>query len=72
MYHLEEERVQPDQAHQGVWQDSLSREAHQVMIARLVCFVLLKHQPCSPCGSGSWAVQMRSVPVSVEEKVQAW
>ena len=61
MCHLEEERVQ---AAQILLQYSVKKEAHLSVFARFEVSLLLKHQP--------WAVQMRSVLVSVEEKVQAW
>ena len=67
MYHLEEERVQ---AAQILVQESLGKEAHSWTFRRFEVGFLLKHQPCSPCFEGSWAVQMRST--RVREKVQAW
>ena len=53
------------QAAQILLQDPVGKEARLSMSARFEVSLLLKHQPCSPCLEGPWAVQMRSVLVSV-------
>ena len=70
---MEEERAQA--AHQSclaslVTLVSLTREAHSGHVARLGWVVPVKHRPCQPCGSGSWAALSRTAPA--EEETVAW